>query len=127
MFTTSESGQVHIPGAFIVDRFVCHDCGAFDDCVEDSTRGEIICRSCGAINAERMCIDTLSVSQQQIIEKTYKRLHHFSGKLFIYELDYATIQNHCSFYILLIDYKENSKLHNFRRYIQQNYPFYQFH
>jgi hypothetical protein len=88
MFTTSESGQVHIPGAFIVDRFICHDCGAFDDCVEDLTRGEIICRSCGAINAERMCIDTLSVSQQQVIEKTYKRIHHFRYNLFFTNLQH---------------------------------------
>lgn len=76
MFNTTDTG-IHIPSAFIVDKFICHDCGALDDYVEDAVRGEIICRSCGAVNAERCCIDTLSVIQREIIQKTYKKIHHF--------------------------------------------------
>lgn len=81
MFTTSAYSTYHIPSAFIVDKFICHDCGALDDYVEDLTRGELICKSCGAVNSERMCMDTPSLTQRDIVFKTYKKIHHFSERM----------------------------------------------
>jgi ribosomal protein L40E len=84
MFTTTAAGDVHIPSAFIVDKFICHDCGALDDYAEDAIRGELICRSCGAVNSERMPIDALTVIQREVIYKTYKRIHHFSERYILF-------------------------------------------
>lgn len=80
MFTTPDRCDYVVPAAFVVDRFICHDCGAWDDYVEDQSRGELICKSCGAVNSERMCIDTLSLTQREFVEKTYKKIHHFSER-----------------------------------------------
>lgn len=80
MFTTPDRCDYHIPSAFIVDKFICHDCGALDDYIEDTVRGELVCKSCGAVNSERMCIDTITLTQRDVVYKTYKKIHHFSER-----------------------------------------------
>lgn len=77
MSTTLDGSSTFIPGAFIVDSFICHLCGAVDNYIEDSMRGELVCTSCGAVNSEHMPIDCVVFNNRDLVYKTYKRIHHF--------------------------------------------------
>lgn len=81
MTTTIATTSNFIPSAFIVDSFICHLCGAIDNYVEDSIRGELVCTSCGAVNSEHMPIDHVVFNNRDVVYKTYKRIHHFAERM----------------------------------------------